>query len=120
MPSHYARADDGDDTRRAAPWARSARARRALLAQSVEIGRELIELLLAQRFQLDEPVARAAIGANELVELEVKRLGVAVLRVLDEKDHQERDDGRRRVDDELPGVREVEQGAARYPHDDRP
>src|ERR1051325_6327489 len=44
--------------------------------------------------------------------------GVAVLRVLYEEDHQEGDDGRARVDDELPSVAELEERAGDAPDDD--
>ena len=50
-----------------------------------------------------------SIDADQLVELELDRLGVAVLRVLDQEHHQERDDRRAGVDDQLPGVAEAEE-----------
>src|SRR5437667_12881800 len=43
---------------------------------------------------------------DQLAQLHLQRNGVAVLRVLDEEDHQKRDDRRRGVDDELPGIAE--------------
>ena len=43
-------------------------------------------------------------GSNQLVNFEMQNVIVAVLRILDKKYHQERDDGRRRVNDELPCV----------------
>ena len=46
--------------------------------------------------------------ADQLVELDLNRLPVAVLRVLDDEDHEERDDRGRGVDDELPRVAESE------------
>ena len=55
---------------------------------------------------------------NQFVQLHLDRLGVAVLCVLDDEDHQEGDDRRTRVDDELPGIAEVEQRARREPHQD--
>src|SRR5437870_9998173 len=47
-------------------------------------------------------------GADELVELELDRLGVAILCILNKKHHQEGDDGRGGVDDQLPSVTELE------------
>jgi hypothetical protein len=44
---------------------------------------------------------RAFDGAYDLVELDLERRSVAVLRVLDDEDHQEGDDRRRRVDHQL-------------------
>jgi len=46
------------------------------------------------------------------------RFGVAVLRVLNEKDHQKSDDVRGSVNDELPGIRKVKDRACRDPDDD--
>ena len=45
-------------------------------------------------------------------------LGIAVLRVLDQEDHQERNDGRAGVDDELPRIGIMEGRTERGPDDD--
>src|SRR5579862_7206345 len=50
----------------------------------------------------------------------MERCGVPVLCVLDQEDHQKRDDRRSGVDDELPGVREAEVGPEARPDDDHP
>src|SRR3954449_12855658 len=50
--------------------------------------------LLALVLQRDEPVMGAVGRPDQLVEFHVDRLGVAVLGVLDQEDHQEGDDGR--------------------------
>ena len=55
-------------------------------------------------------VLRPALAADQLIELEMDRLGVAVLRVLDQEDHQERDDRRAGVDHELPRIGELKIG----------
>ncbi len=58
-------------------------------------------------------------GLDQFVELEVDGAGVAVLRVLNKEDHQKRDDGGARVDDELPGVGVVVERTSEGPyHDD--
>ena len=44
--------------------------------------------------------------------------GVTVLRVLNQKYHQERDDGRGRVDDKLPCVGKVKRWPRQYPDQD--
>ena len=54
---------------------------------------------------------RALHGPDQLVQLELHRRGVAVLGVLDQEDHQEGDDRGAGVDDQLPGVAEVEDRA---------
>jgi hypothetical protein len=58
------------------------------------------------------------VGADEFVELYMHRLGVAVLGVLDEEDHQKGDDGRAGIDHELPSVAEVEKRAGNDLDDD--
>ena len=45
---------------------------------------------------------------------------VLVLRALDQEHHQERDDRRAGVDDELPGVREMKDRTEDRPDDDDP
>src|SRR5262249_31664504 len=65
----------------------------------------------------DEAVLCLA-DADQLVELGLNRRAVAVLGILDQEHHQEGDDGRPRVDDELPGIAETEQRAARRPQED--
>jgi hypothetical protein len=58
-------------------------------------------------FDADVQVLRRA-RADQLIELGLYRGAVAILGILDQEDHQERDDGRARIDDELPGVGKVE------------
>src|SRR6185369_1101453 len=84
----------------------------------LEPGDDERQLARRQVLDADELVARMADGADQLVELGLDRRSVAVLRVLDEEDHQERDDGRAGVDDQLPGVRIVEQRPGHEPDDD--
>ena len=57
-------------------------------------------------------------GADQLVELDLERVGVAVLRALDQEHHQEGDDRRAGVDHELPRVAEAEQRPADRPQED--
>src|SRR5687768_4118914 len=83
---------------------------RALLVQAApaelaELLLERLDLVVGRLLDVGEGVARLLLGADQLVELEVKRVGVAVLGGLDHEDHQEGDDRRDRVDDEEPGVR---------------
>ena len=48
----------------------------------------------------------------------MNRFGVAVLRVLNQKYHQERDNGRGGVDDQLPRVGKMKSGTCNQPDDD--
>ena len=77
-----------------------------------------LELMLFEFFEIHEHVVRAGRDAQQLVELDLHGLGVAVLRALDEEHHEEGDDGGAGVDHELPGVAEVEERAAHGPYHD--
>jgi hypothetical protein len=55
---------------------------------------------------------------DELVELDLNRGAVAVLRVLDQEHHEECHDRGRRVDHELPAVAEAEDRTADKPDAD--
>jgi hypothetical protein len=56
--------------------------------------------------------------ANQLVELELDRSAFAILGVLDEENHEEGDDRRGCVDDELPRVTECENRPTDDPDED--
>jgi hypothetical protein len=86
--------------------------------QVFELALEAREVRVAHRFEAEERVSRVLVRPNELVELEVHGVRIAVLRILNEKHHQERDDRSPRVDDELPRVRVVKHRARETPHDD--
>src|SRR5262245_24165076 len=101
------------------------RAARVLVHQLARLGGELL-VLLAEGFQLallelfEVHQRVVALGdADQLVELDLQRRRVAVLRVLDQEHHQESYDGRAGVDDELPGVAVAEDRARHQPGDDR-
>src|SRR5205814_432341 len=86
--------------------------RAVILARRFRLGLELLELALESVIGIglrpDVPVARLRDRADELVQLQLGRLRIAVLGVLDEEHHQEGHDRGPGVDDELPGVRETE------------
>ena len=60
---------------------------------------------------------RAAPTQNQLIKFDLNGRTVTVLRVLNQKNHKESDDGGAGVNDELPGVGEAEQRAADSPND---
>src|SRR4029450_12985789 len=78
---------------------------------------ERARLALGEILHVDQAVAGAGQRGHDLVELEVNRLGILVLRSLNQEDHEERDDRRPGVDDELPGIGEVEPRSAGRPHE---
>src|SRR5258708_1119172 len=76
---------------------------------------QVVQLFVGKFLDIDEIVTRRVVGADKFVQLQVERLGVSILRVLDEKDHKESNDGGAGVNDELPGVRKMEERAACSP-----
>src|SRR5690606_16108883 len=71
-----------------------------------------------QFFDVDQAVAGRFGAGDELVELQLDGFGILVLRLLDDKHHQESDDGGAGIDDQLPGVGKREQRAAYGPKQD--
>ena len=80
---------------------------------------QFFQLFIGKIFNIDHVIVRRAVGANEFVELKVKSLGVSVLSVLNQEDHKKSDDRGASIDDELPGVGEVEYGPAGCPYNQR-
>jgi hypothetical protein len=78
----------------------------------------MLEFLLGTELDARQAIPGIAGGPNELIELEMNRLRIAVLGGLDKEDHQERDNSRSSIDDQLPGVTEVKRGTANGPYDD--
>jgi len=64
---------------------------------------EFVDVAFAQMFDADVSIPALA-DANQFVKLGVKRRGVPVLGVLNQEDHEECDDGRAGIDDQLPGI----------------
>jgi hypothetical protein len=80
---------------------------------------QLLEVFLRKIFDRGDPVLRIFHGDDQFGKLELKRHRVAVLCVLNQEHHQERDDRRSGVDDELPGVAVTEDRSGDGPYDDR-
>ena len=66
-----------------------------------------------------ERISSGLVDPDQLVELEVDGGGITVLGILDNKDHQERDDRCARINDELPGVGPTKERSRRGPQNDR-
>src|ERR1041384_4071291 len=69
---------------------------------------QFVQIPLIELLEIEQLVARVANRADHFIELYLKRLGIAVLRALNQEHHQERDDRCARVDDKLPRVAEAE------------
>src|SRR5271170_7816957 len=68
---------------------------------------QFVEFEIAEILNIDHLIPCLVDRPNQFVELQVDGAGVAVLRVLNEEDHQERNDGCACIDHQLPGVRKV-------------
>src|SRR5690348_4297199 len=63
-----------------------------------------LNLGFAQVFDVDQTITRTFHCRHDLVELQMNRERVLVLRALNEKHHQKSDDGSAGVDYKLPGI----------------
>lgn len=88
-------------------------------AQALKFIVQRVEFLVAQIFQINQMISRALYAADQFVELQMHGAGVAVLCILNEKNHQERDDCRKRIDYQLPGVKRIPQFVTERPGDDQ-
>lgn len=82
-----------------------------IASQLFVAGGEKVEIGIGQVLDVDHLVAGGTDGVDELIEFEVDGPGVAILSVLDEEDHHESDDSRAGIDDELPSVVVMKEGA---------
>jgi len=73
-----------------------------------QCGRQGKKLVFVQTLGVDQLLVGAFDRNQQLVQLQVKRLAILVLALLNQENHQERDDGRASVDDQLPGLGEAE------------
>ena len=69
---------------------------------------QLFDLFVVEFLQVDQQVSRTFGDPDQLVQFNLERLSIAVLRALDQENHQEGDNGRACIDDELPCVAVVE------------
>jgi hypothetical protein len=74
-----------------------------------------LDLFVRRLLDARDVVSRILGREDQFVELQLQSQRVAVLRRLYQEDHQERDDCRAGVDDELPGVAKAELGARDRP-----
>lgn len=88
---------------------------------------EFLKFLVAQFFNVDHLVMGMLDRANNLIQFELQCTSVAILGVLYQKNHQERNNGGRGINDELPTIRVVEvrpgkapEGDTRYRDEKRP
>src|SRR6185437_10193850 len=63
-------------------------------------------------------IVGAVSGPQQFIQLQLHRFAVAILRILNQEHHQERHDGRGRVNHQLPGVAVMEKRAGHDPSED--
>ena len=80
---------------------------------------QFVQLLVRKMLDVNHVVMRLINGLDDLIELEVKSPGVAVLGVLDEKHDQKCDNCGACIDDQLPGVGVMKVRSGDEPHDNR-
>jgi hypothetical protein len=73
-----------------------------------------------QFFNIQQGIVCTFSRPDQFIQLDLDRFRVAVLGALDEKDHHERNDGCRGIDDQLPRITELEHWSRDYPNQDCP
>ena len=63
------------------------------------------KIFIGKFFKIDKFISSAFQRSNYFVELQMSSFGIAVLRILNEKDHQESNNCRSGINNELPGIR---------------
>src|ERR1041384_1948634 len=76
---------------------------------------QFVQLFVGKLLDIDKIVIGWMVRAGQLIQLQVQRLGITILGVLNEKDHKKRNDSSACVDDELPSVRKMKERPAHGP-----
>ena len=79
-----------------------------LFGPALKVLVQFFELLLREILRSRQAILSLARRHDQLGQLELHREGVAILSVLNQEHHQECDDRGARVDDQLPGIAEIE------------
>src|SRR5881397_4037976 len=79
---------------------------------------EIPKLFIGKVLEIDKLIARVFDRTNQFVQFEMHCFSVAVLCVLNQKDHQKRNDRRGRVDDQLPRIGEMKHRTGQEPDKD--
>jgi hypothetical protein len=74
----------------------------------------LLDFVLGKRLDANKSIARST-HPDQFIKLRLNGRSITVLGVLNDEDHQKRNDGSARVDNELPRVGEVKQRTAECP-----
>ena len=84
-------------------------------ANALELFLKAGEIFVGKFFQIDEFISSAFQRANYFVEFQMRRFAIAILCILNEKDHQESNNRRPGINNELPGIRITKRGGRLVP-----
>ena len=85
------------------------------LSQSPKLFFKFLQVPIGEIFKIDKLISCALQCADYLIKFEMHRFGVTVLRVLNQEDHQKRNDRRCRVNYQLPRIGKMKSGASYEP-----
>ena len=88
------------------------------LAHPLELFLEFLQFFIGKILEIDELIARVFDCSNQFVQFQMNCFGIAVLRVLNQKHHQEGDNGRGGIYDQLPSIGEMKRRAGEDPNED--
>ena len=87
-------------------------------AQTLKLLLELLQLFVRKVFKIDKFISRTFESADDLIQFQMDRFGIAVLGVLDQEHHEKGDDRCGSINNELPCIREMKGGTGQDPHED--
>ena len=87
-------------------------------AQTLKLFFEAFQVFVGKFFKIDKFVSRTFEGADDLIQFQMDRFGIAVLGVLDQEHHKKGDDRCGRINNELPCIGEMKGGSGEDPHED--
>lgn len=77
---------------------------------------ERFQVFVGKFFKIDKFISRAFKGADDLIQFQMDRFGIAVLGILDQEHHEKGDDRGGRINNELPGIGEMKGGTGEDPY----
>ena len=91
-----------------------------LLGQVLIQRTNFIQVFRAEFLKVQHRIVRTLRGADHLVELQLNGCTISVLRILHQKYHEKRDDGRPGIDDELPRIAKIKNNPGQSPEQYNP
>ena len=85
------------------------------LIQALKFLLQTFQFFVTEMFQIHEACSSAGNTAQEFIELQMDRLGISILRILNQEDDEKCYDGGCGVDNQLPGIGKMEKGTHNGP-----